>query len=74
LITVSGLDKDVHYTVTHYGDDVPGYGKVYVIPQNDGILSSVPQLIKNGYKVLFDEHQVIIMHPDYENVYGSRNQ
>jgi hypothetical protein len=72
-ITISCLDKEVHYTVTHYGD-VPGYGKVYVVPQRDGILASVSQLTKNGYKVQFDEHQVITMHPDYENVYGSRNQ
>jgi hypothetical protein len=32
------------------------------------------QYLKNGYKVLFDEQQFIIMYPDYENVYGSRNQ
>jgi hypothetical protein len=72
-ITVSGLDKNVQYTVTHYGD-APSYSKVYVVPQSDGILASVDQLTKNKYKLLFDEHQVIIMHPEQENVYGTRNE
>jgi hypothetical protein len=70
---VSGLDKNLHYTVTHYGE-VSGYGKVYVVPQSDGILSSVAQLTRNKYKLLFEENQVVIMHPDYENIYGIRNE
>jgi hypothetical protein len=69
---VTGIDQ-VPLRVTHSGV-VPGFGKVFVVPECGSDICSVAQLTDYEWKVLFSQNEVQIFHPTRETVYGYRNE